>query len=119
MTIVPNLLVTGILAILFSLAFPVWAALFVERKNGGLVLILLAAGMLLFGGGIFPPVIGILIGILATEDQCAIIRMAHPFPGGIERFSGKAMAVVFRRLRPGLAVPVSRHQHPWLFLRGE
>ena len=36
MTIVPNLLVTGILAILFSLILLVWATLFVQRKNGGL-----------------------------------------------------------------------------------
>ena len=40
MTIVPNLFVTGMLAILFSLVFLVWATMFVQRKNGGLVLIL-------------------------------------------------------------------------------
>ncbi len=67
MTIVPNLLVTGILAILFSLIFFVWATLFVQRKNGGLVLILLSIVMLLVGGGIFPPIIGIIIGALGTR----------------------------------------------------
>ena len=78
MTLVPNLLVTGILAILFSLAFLAWAVLFVERKNGGLVLILLAVAMLLAGGGIFPPVIGILIGILATRINAPLTgRRAH------------------------------------------
>jgi hypothetical protein len=41
MTIVPNLLVTGILAIAVSLVFLVWATVFVGRKHGGLVLILL------------------------------------------------------------------------------
>lgn len=67
MTIIPNLLVTGILATLLSLAFAAWAALFAQRKNGGLVLMLLAAGMLLAGGGIFPPVLGFIIGALATR----------------------------------------------------
>ena len=67
MTIVPNLLVTGILAILFSLIFLVWATMFVQRKNGGLVLILLSIVMLLVGGGIFPPIIGIIIGALGTR----------------------------------------------------
>jgi hypothetical protein len=40
MTIVPNLLVAGVLTILVSLAVLVFAAAFVQRKNGGLVLIL-------------------------------------------------------------------------------
>ena len=89
MTIVPNLLVTGILAILFSLAFSVWAALYVERKNGGLVLILLAAGMLLFGGGIFPPVIGILIGILAMRINAPLLGWRTHFPAALRDFLGR------------------------------
>jgi hypothetical protein len=86
MTLVPNLLVTGILAILFSLAFLAWAALFVERKNGGLVLILLAVAMLLVGGGIFPPVIGILIGILATRINAPLSRWRAHFPAVLRDF---------------------------------
>src|SRR5512136_1917553 len=64
MTIVPNLLVTGILTIFFSLIYLVWAIVFVQRKNGGLVLMLLSVIMLLVGGGIFPPILGILIGAI-------------------------------------------------------
>ena len=67
MTIIPNLFVTGILAILISLAFLVWATLFIQRKNGGLVLILLSIAMLLVGGGIFPPILGIIIGAVGTR----------------------------------------------------
>lgn len=67
MTIIPNLLVTGILAILFSLIFLVWVAAFIQRKNGGLVMILLSIVMLLVGGGIFPPILGILMGIVGTQ----------------------------------------------------
>jgi hypothetical protein len=67
MSIVPNLLITGILAVLFSLIYLVWATRFVQRKHAGLILILLAIIMLLVGGGIFPPIIGIFIGILATK----------------------------------------------------
>ena len=62
MSVVPNLLVTGALTILASLAVIVWAAGFVQRKNGGLVLFLLSLGMLLVGGGFGPPLIGILAG---------------------------------------------------------
>jgi hypothetical protein len=88
MTLVPNLLVTGILAILFSLAFLTWAARFVERKNGGLVLILLAVAMLLVGGGIFPPVIGILIGILATRINAPLTGWRAHFPAALRDFLG-------------------------------
>ena len=51
MTIVPNLLITGILCILVSLAVVVWAAALVQRRKGGLVLCLLSLAMLLVGGG--------------------------------------------------------------------
>ena len=67
LTVLPNLLFTGILAILFSMVYLVWAIRFVHRKNGSLIMILLSIGMLLFGGGIFPPVFGILLGAAATR----------------------------------------------------
>lgn len=89
MTLVPNMLATGILAILFSLAFLAWEGLFVERKNGGLILILLAVAMLLVGGGIFPPVIGILIGILATRINAQLIGWCIHFPAALRAFLGR------------------------------
>ena len=67
MTLVPNLLVTGILAILVSLIFLGWATLFVQHKHGGLVLILLSIVMLLVGGGFGPPILGIILGVVATR----------------------------------------------------
>ena len=67
MTIVPNLLVTGVLAIIVSLVLLVWAAAFVQRKNGGLVLILLSIIQLLVGGGVGPPLVGIIAGVAGTR----------------------------------------------------
>lgn len=67
MTIVPNLLVTGTLAILVSLVFLVWATMFVQRKHGGLVLILLSVVLLLVGGGFGPPILGVIVGLAATR----------------------------------------------------
>jgi hypothetical protein len=63
MAVVPNLLITGILTIIFSLAVIIWSVMFVQRKQGGLVLILLSIAMLLVGGGFAPPVMGILAGV--------------------------------------------------------
>jgi hypothetical protein len=67
MTLVPNLLVSGILSVLFSLAFLVWAMLFIERKNGAFVLTLLSVGMLLVGGGFGPPLLGLILSVAATR----------------------------------------------------
>src|SRR5215207_4926115 len=58
--IVPNLLMTGILTVVVSLFFLMWAILFVQRNKGGLVMILLSLVMLLVGGGFGPPLLGII-----------------------------------------------------------
>jgi hypothetical protein len=67
MTVIPNYLTTGILAIVFGIVIMVWSAFFVQRKHGGLVLILLSIPLLLFGGGIFPPLIGVIAGAIGTR----------------------------------------------------
>lgn len=67
MTIIPSFLVTGILAVIFGLIVAVWAAKFVQRKNGGIMLILLSIIMLLVGGGLFPPVFGVAAGVIGTR----------------------------------------------------
>ena len=69
-TIFPNLSfnVIGILAILFSVLLIIWSIIFINRKNGGLVLILLAIFQFFFGVGMADPVtIGIIIGFAATK----------------------------------------------------
>jgi len=83
MSILPNFLITGILAMLLGLAMMVWSAAFVQRKNGGLVLILLSIALLLFGGGFFPPVIGIVGGAAGTKINKPLTRK----PGSITRFA--------------------------------
>jgi hypothetical protein len=111
MTILPNLLLTGILAILISLAYLVWAILFAERKNGGLILMLLSIAMLLFGGGIFPPVFGILIGIAATQINASLTLWRYHLSPGLRHvlrslwpwFFG-ACIVSWLGMFPGMAV---------------
>ena len=88
MTVVPNLLITGILAILLSLIFVVWATMFVQRKNSGLVLILLSVAMLLVGGGFGPPMLGIIVGVTATRINAPLTWHAR-LPVSLRRFLGK------------------------------
>ena len=64
MTLVQNFLITGIFAILVSLVVIAWSAMFIQRKNGGLTLILLSILMLLVGGGFIPPLFGIIAGLI-------------------------------------------------------
>jgi len=68
MTLVPNFLVTGILAILVAVSVAVWSALFVQKSRGGLILIALAVVLLLVGGGFFPPVLAGVAGILFLRN---------------------------------------------------
>ena len=62
-TVVPNMLVTGILAIIVSLTLIVWSVVLIQKKRDGLILIVFSIIMLLVGGGVGPPIIGILAGV--------------------------------------------------------
>ncbi|MEJ2597015.1 MAG: hypothetical protein P8Z00_01705 [Anaerolineales bacterium] len=111
LTILPNLFMTGILAILFSLAYLVWAVLFVQRKNGGLILMLLSVAMLLFGGGVFPPVFGILLGAAATRINAPLTWWRLHLSPGLRRFLGElwpwffgACVISWLGMFPGITV---------------
>jgi hypothetical protein len=67
MTVLPNFLITGILAFIIGLLVLIWSAAFMQRKHGGIFLILLSIALLLFGGGLFPPLIGIVGGVAGTK----------------------------------------------------
>ena len=74
MTIIPSFLVTGILAFILGIITMIWSAAFIHRKSGGLVLILLSIALFLFGGGLVPPIIGIVAGVLATRINTPITK---------------------------------------------
>lgn len=86
MTVIPSFLITGILAILFGIIIVIWSAFFVQKKHGGLVLILLSIPLLLFGGGIFPPLIGIIAGALGTRINKPLNPEGSRLSGGVLRF---------------------------------
>jgi hypothetical protein len=88
-SLVPNLLVTGILAIGFSLIFAVWSIGFAERKHRGWILALLSVVLLLTGGGVFPPVFGMLIAAAASRIHSASRERLTHAPGGIRPILGK------------------------------
>ena len=85
MSILPSFLLAGILALLLGLAIIVWSAAFVQRRNGVLALILLSVALLLFGGGFFPPLIGIIGGAAGTQINRPLRRQQ----GRITRLAGR------------------------------
>jgi hypothetical protein len=72
MTLIPNLLVSGILTVLFSLIFLMWATLYMGRKNSAFVLTLLSIAMLLVGGGFGPPLLGFILSATATRSHAPL-----------------------------------------------
>jgi hypothetical protein len=86
LSVVPNLLATGVLAVLASLLFLVWATTAVQRRHGGLVLILLALAMLLVGGGLAGPLlIGLPLGAAAARITSPLTWWRTRVPGAVRR----------------------------------
>jgi hypothetical protein len=69
MTLIPSFSVSGTVTVILGLAVTIWAATRIQSENGALVLILLSTMMLFVGGGLLPPVFGVVAGII-----CARIR---------------------------------------------
>ncbi len=86
LSIVPNYLITGILALTLGLLILVWASAFMQRRHSGAVLILLSLTLLLFGGGVFPPLFGVIGG-------GAGMQMVRPRP---DKPTGRLLRAVAR-----------------------
>jgi hypothetical protein len=86
LTIVPNFLATGILAIIFGLLVTVWAAAFVHKKHGAGVLMLLSIILFLVGGGFAPIVMSILASLTATWIGKPLAWWRRILPDGVRRF---------------------------------
>jgi hypothetical protein len=67
MTLVPDLRITGVLAVVVGLAVAVWSIWFAAHRHGGLVLVGLSVLLLLVGGGLVPPVMGVALGAVASR----------------------------------------------------
>jgi hypothetical protein len=89
MTIVPSLLVTGILAILVSLIYILWATMLAERKHSGLAMILLSIVMLLVGAGFGSALLGLIVGLTATRIN-APLTWWRARPANARRIPGQS-----------------------------
>jgi hypothetical protein len=107
LTVIPNLLVTGIAAVIVAAAVAIWSVRFVDRRHGGLVLILLSALLLPVGGGFGPPLIGVIAGFGATRmgapPRRRPGRAAHA-AGRVWRWVLGAAVLGYLSLLPGTVV---------------
>jgi hypothetical protein len=67
LTLMSSFLVSGILALSIGVAVIAWSVFFVQRRHGGLVLILLSLALLPVGGGFVPVWTGVLAGLAGTR----------------------------------------------------
>jgi len=72
MTVVPNLLASGVLTLLVALVFLVGVLRFAHRRHGGFALLIVSITLLLVGGGFGPPLLGIIVSLTA-------MRIGGPF----------------------------------------
>jgi hypothetical protein len=68
MTLIPSFSVSGILTVITGSAVTIWAATTrIQSKSGALVLMPLSMIMLFVGGGLIPPALGVMAGIIGLR----------------------------------------------------
>jgi MFS family permease len=67
LTIIPNMILSGVLAMIFGVAVTTWAAYHVDKKHGARVLMILSIILWLVGGGFAPVLMAIFAFIAASR----------------------------------------------------
>jgi hypothetical protein len=86
LTIIPNFLLSGILAVIFGVIVVIWAGWFIERRHGALILMLLCLLLFLVGGGFAPIFMAILASLAATRINKPLSTWRRIVPKGMQRF---------------------------------
>jgi hypothetical protein len=130
-TLIPNFLLTGILAMMVSLAIIVWSIGYIHRKNGPLVFILLCGCLFLVGGGVAQVALFILTWVVATRINRPLSwwqkvlaerirrRLAQFWPVFLIIGSGLflvALEIAIFGLVPGVSDPQAKQYICWTFL---
>ena len=89
LTIVPNYLVTGILAMLASLMVIIWSAAFIQRKHGALIFLLLSLMQFLVGGGFAQILLVPIIAAGASQINASLGWFRSLLPASVRRSLAK------------------------------
>ncbi len=93
-TIVPNFLITGILAVIFGILVMIWTIKYIDKKPGAGILFLLGVILFLFGGGFAPIFMTIIASLTATRIKSRLNFWRAVLPGFLQRFFGSIWAGV-------------------------
>jgi hypothetical protein len=85
-TLIPNFLVTGILAIAVSICIIVWSVGFVHKKHGPLVFLLLFIALFLVGGGVAQVPIFIAAWAVSTRIHKPLTWWRKVLPTSVRRW---------------------------------
>ncbi len=88
-TIIPNFLVTGILAITVSLAIMIWSLGFVQKKHGSSIFILLCVLLFLVGGGVGQIVFFVPIWLVSTRINKPLAWWRKVLPENVRQVLAK------------------------------
>lgn len=95
MTLIPNLLVSGVLTMLLSLALLVWMLRFVDRPDSALIIPALSITLLLVGGGFGPPVLGLILAAATTKVNSPSTRWHSKLPRGARQVLAASWPILF------------------------
>lgn len=94
MTVIPDLLTSGVLTVLVSLAFLLFVTTQVHKKLAGWVLLLMSILWLLVGGGFGPPILGLILSAAVFAQRASGQGDARKL-GSVRRFVGSVWPLVF------------------------
>lgn len=95
LSVIPNVLVSGIMTLLVSIFIIVWTIFYIRRKYGGSILLFSSVLLLLFGGGIGPPTVGILAGIAGRQHRSQFSWWTRILSGGFGRILARLWPWIF------------------------
>lgn len=94
-TVLPTALAAGLVTLVASASVLAWSVVGLRTRHGGSVLSLLSAGMLLAGGGVGPPVLGMLAGAVDRSGAGRQPGWMRRLPTSTRRALARAWPAVF------------------------
>ena len=80
LTVIPNLLVSGAVTVVVAVSLGAWAITGMDRRHGAVVLVGLSLLLLAVGGGVGPPLLGVILGFGAWR-----VTVPTRPPGSVRR----------------------------------
>jgi hypothetical protein len=119
LTIIPNFLITGMLAVIFGLLVTIWAYAFLDKKYGARILFLLSIILWLVGGGFAPIFMSILASLTATRIDNPLKWWRAHLPISLQSFLSKLWpwSIIAYVLAFSIGVEIQIFGYPllWLF----